>query len=137
MLWTLLTLALALNQVQKVSDRVGSIFIEGNTDTPAHVILRHVSLMPGQVLDYTEVAAARKRLRALWLFDAADPPVVEVQPDPFDTSFKDIRIRVRERPWNWLLFAVQNTLIGLSTRDGNLFREGVQRVTAKVLSVIP
>lgn len=116
----------------KEPDRVGRIIVEGNTDTPDGVILRHLDLHPGQVLDYARLAAYRDRLRGAWLFDPAAPPAVEVLPNEFDGRFKDIRVRVTERPWNWAVFAARDGLVGLGALDPDLLWRAAERVAAKI-----
>jgi outer membrane protein assembly complex protein YaeT len=77
-------------------DRVGRVIIEGNEITQDRVILNQLDLRPGQILQYEKIAEAQMRLARLGIFDPEDPPQVEVVPNPFDSSFKDIRVRVRE-----------------------------------------
>jgi len=78
-------------------DRVGRIIIEGNTITDQRVILNQlVGLYPGQILQYPRVEDARQNLLRLGLFDAEDPPAIDVIPRDDDSPFKDIRVRVKE-----------------------------------------
>jgi outer membrane protein assembly complex protein YaeT len=77
-------------------DRVGRIIIEGNTITDQRVILNQLNLYPGQILQYPQIEQARANLIRLGLFDPDDPPTVEVLPNEFDSSYKDIRVRVKE-----------------------------------------
>ena len=77
-------------------DRVGQIIIEGNTITDQRVILNQLGLYPGQILRYPQIERARGNLIRLGLFDAEDPPSVDVLPNEFDTSYKDILVRVKE-----------------------------------------
>mgnify|MGYP005851695913 CR=1 FL=1 len=77
-------------------DRVGRIIIEGNTITDQRVILNQLNLFPGQILQYPQIEQARANLIRLGLFDNDDPPTVEVLPNEFDSSYKDIRVRVKE-----------------------------------------
>jgi outer membrane protein insertion porin family len=77
-------------------DRVGRIIIEGNDITQDRVILNQLDLRPGQILQYPKIIEAQMRLARLGVFDPEDPPTVEVIPNPFDSTFKDIRVRVRE-----------------------------------------
>lgn len=77
-------------------DRVGRIIIEGNTVTDQRVILNQLNLLPGQVLQYPQLEAARSNLMRLGIFDQEDPPTVEVLPQDNDSPFKDIRVRVKE-----------------------------------------
>ena len=77
-------------------DRVGRIIIEGNTITDQRVILNQLGLYPGQILRYPQIERARGNLIRLGLFDGEDPPSVEVLPNEFDSSYKDILVRVKE-----------------------------------------
>jgi RNA polymerase sigma factor (sigma-70 family) len=83
--------------------RVGQVFIIGNTKTRQNVILKQVSLYPGQVLSYPDLQTAEKNLARTGLF-VVDPgkgvrPTVMVRDnagDP-DSEFKDIVITVQEK----------------------------------------
>ena len=120
---TAFLLACALAAVQKEPDRVGRILIEGNTDTPQNIILSQLDLRPGQILQYPKLDAARKNLAKLGLFDTANPPTVEVVGNELDNTFKDIRVRVTERPGNWAIFAVIDCVAGVVTLDVGQLRE--------------
>jgi outer membrane protein assembly complex protein YaeT len=77
-------------------DRVGTIRVEGNEITNQRVILNELDLFPGQVLQYPKLEEARMRLARLGIFDAEEPPTVDVIPNEFDSAIKDIRVRVKE-----------------------------------------
>ncbi|MFO0851134.1 MAG: outer membrane protein assembly factor BamA [Gemmataceae bacterium] len=77
-------------------DRVGQIIIEGNTVTAERVIRNQLGLYPGQILQYPKLEEAKMNLMRLGVFDAEDPPTIEVVPNEFDSEFKDIRVRVKE-----------------------------------------
>lgn len=115
-------------QKEKEPDRIGRVFIEGNTDTPDTVILHQVFLFPGQILPYPRLAEARARLARMGLFDPAEPPTVEVLPNEFKSEFKDIRIRVRERPWNWAIFTTYDVFTAVLQLDA----EGLLHAAARV-----
>ncbi len=121
MRYALLTLVLAaspaVGQNQPTPDRVGRIVIEGNAATPDQVILRQFRLRPGQVLDYKSLEDARTRLSRLVIFDDEDEPIVEVIPSKFGEQFVDIRIRVKERPHSWFVFAALQVEDARATRD--------------------
>ena len=87
-------------QMKKEPDRVGRVVIEGNTATPDRVVLWLLALRPGQILKYPQLEASRKML-GCGLFDRTTPPTVEVIANELD-SFKDIRVRVTERPEAWV-----------------------------------
>ncbi len=96
-------------------DRVGRIIIEGNDITRDRVILNQLDLRPGQVLQYPQVEEARMRLARLGIFDAEDPPSVEVQPNELDSMFKDVRVRVKEtRTGQFMIGGSVNSDAGLS-----------------------
>jgi outer membrane protein assembly factor BamA len=125
-------LACALAAIKKEPDRVGRLIIEGNTATPDRVILLQLDFRPGQILQYPQLNAARKQLAKLGLFDAADPPTVEVIPNELDSTFKDIRVRVTERPGNWALLAVIAGVEGVLTLDVRQLRETAVTVLKKL-----
>jgi len=79
-----------------VPDRVGRIILDGNDITKDRVILNQLDLRPGQILQYPKIEEARMRLARLGVFDPEVPPTVEVIPNEFDSTFKDIRVRVKE-----------------------------------------
>jgi hypothetical protein len=96
--------------VEAAGARYGRIIIEGNTDTPDYRILDLVQMRPGMKLSAREMRAARERLRESGYF-AINPwqgtaPRVELLPNELDNSFMDVRIRVDERPGNWLVFGI-------------------------------
>lgn len=129
MWWITLAIALVAAQKDRVPDRVGRVIIVGNTDTPDWVILPRVALRPGQVLDYTQVAAARDRLRRSGLFSESS---IEVVPNEFDRGFKDMLVRVEERPGNWLRFAALNTAVGLATHEPDLLWDAADRIARRL-----
>jgi hypothetical protein len=74
-------------------DRVGRIFIEGNTKTPDGKILGKLDLRPGQILQYPKLEDAYMKLRKAGFQDV----MIEVLPNELDSVFKDIRVRVTEK----------------------------------------
>jgi hypothetical protein len=128
----LVALALLTAQAKKEPDRVGRIVIEGNTATPDRVILGALlDLRPGQILRYPQLDAARKLL-GCGLFDRATPPTVEVIPNELDGTFKDIRIRLTERPDAWAYYAAIDTVWGVVTLDFEALAEVGKRVRNKL-----
>jgi len=78
-------------------DRVGRIIVEGNNITHQRVILNQLEgIYPGQILQYPRIEDARQNLLRLGLFEAEDPPTIDVLPRDDDSPFKDIRVRVKE-----------------------------------------
>jgi RNA polymerase sigma factor (sigma-70 family) len=81
--------------------RIGQIIIIGNENVKQDVILREVSLAPGQVLSYPDLLAAERALERLGLFrvDAVRGirPTVRVV-ESSDPALKDIVITVEEKP---------------------------------------
>lgn len=121
-------------------DRVGRVMVEGNCDTPDWAILWWLDQQPGQVLDRARVAAARASLNTLGelgLFDTDQPPTVEIQPNELDSSFRDIVISIRERPWNWAIFATYETAVGASLWDFDRLGSTAVRVRDKVVRWLP
>ncbi len=80
----------------KGPDRVGQIKIEGNTITQERVIRNQLNFYSGQVLEYPKLKQAEANLARLGIFDGEDPPTIEVEQSAFDSSYKDIRVRVKE-----------------------------------------
>jgi hypothetical protein len=74
--------------------RVGEIIIIGNTKVPQETILKQVPLVPGQVLDYSDIQTAKKNLAGLGLF--RKPPTVTVEDDD-GSAYRNIVIRVEEK----------------------------------------
>ena len=112
-----------------VPDRIGRIIIEGNEITRDRVILNQLDLRPGQILQYPKLEDARMRLARLGIFDAEEPPAVDVLPNELDNTFKDIRVRVRETRTGQLVFggsvnsdAGLTGNIALNERNFDLFR---------------
>ena len=129
MWWVTLALVVASTQKERAPDRVARIVIEGNTDTPGRVIQGQLGLWSGQILDYTRLPAARDRLRRCGLFEDA---AVEVLPNEFDSQFKDVLVRVRERPGNWAAFAVVEATAGLITVDVELLVEATDWIRSRL-----
>lgn len=79
--------------------RVGQIFVVGNGKTPMDVILRELDLYPGQVLSYSSLRSAEKKLAALKRFvvdpEAGIRPTVTVLAP--GGSFCDVLVTVKER----------------------------------------
>lgn len=90
--------------------RVGRVNIEGNTATPGDVILKLFELHPGQAMNPRNVRAGEERLRKCGLFRVnrwrSISPTVEIVPNDFGNEYLDVWIRVEERPWNFVAFAL-------------------------------
>src|SRR5262249_40832645 len=96
-------------------DRVGRVIIQGNTVTQDRVIQNQLGLWPGQILPYPELENARIRLARLGIFDPASPPEVTVMQNEFDSSIKDILVRVQEtRTGQFMVGFGVNSNAGLS-----------------------
>jgi len=96
-------------------DRVGRIIIEGNTVTQDRVILNELGLRPGQILQYPMLKQAEMNLVRRGIFDAENPPTVEVIPNEFDSVYKDIRVRVNEtRTGQFMIGAGVNSSSGVT-----------------------
>jgi outer membrane protein assembly factor BamA len=81
--------------------RIGQIIIIGNENVKQDIILREISLAPGQVLSYPDLLAAERSLERLGLFrvdtDRGIRPTVRVV-ESSDPALKDIVITVEEKP---------------------------------------
>jgi outer membrane protein assembly complex protein YaeT len=96
-------------------DRVGRVIVEGNTITQDRVIKNQLGLYPGQILEYPKLEEGRMRLARLGIFDAENPPTVEVVPNELDNSFQDIRVHVQEtRTGSFVIGGSVNSDAGLT-----------------------
>jgi outer membrane protein assembly complex protein YaeT len=99
-------------------DRVGRIIIDGNTVTQDRVILNQLPFRPGQILPYNQIEDAKMRLARLGIFDPENPPSIEILPNEYDSSLKDVLVRVNEtRTGQFMLGASFNTNNGV---NGNI-----------------
>lgn len=80
---------------EKSPDRVGQIFIFGNTKTSDSIILEQVPLFPGQPFYDANIREAERNLSRLKCFKSN--PKVEVLDREGDGVFRDIRISVEEK----------------------------------------
>ncbi len=96
-------------------DRVGRIIIDGNTVTQDRVIQNQLPFRPGQILPYDQIDDAKMRLARLGIFDPENPPTIEVMPNEFDSTLKDVRVGVNEtRTGSFMLGASFNTNQGIT-----------------------
>jgi outer membrane protein assembly factor BamA len=105
----------------QAGSRVGRIIIEGNTETPDRAILELLSARPGAVLRAEDLVATRERLRKCGFF-LVNPwrgigPTVQMLPNELGDTFVDIRIRVNERPGNWLRYEVREVMTTAALGD--------------------
>jgi len=82
--------------------RVGAVRVIGNTVTRDNVIRRQLNLYPGQILSFPDLMEAERNLSKLGIFEE-DPaqgvrPTVEVENPEIDEPFKDILVRIKEKP---------------------------------------
>jgi outer membrane protein assembly complex protein YaeT len=110
-------------------DRVGRVIIEGNDVTQDRVILNQLDLRSGQILQYPRLKEAEARLNRLGIFDPENPPTVTVEPNEFDSIYKDVRVHVNEtRTGQFMIGGAVNSNNGLSgnivinERNFDLFR---------------
>lgn len=87
---------------------VARIFIEGNTDTPDSVILRHLRLASGDQVRAADLKRAEERLSASGLFQDSPGrgPSVTLVPNEFDATKFDLRVRITEQPWSGVAWGV-------------------------------
>jgi RNA polymerase sigma-70 factor (ECF subfamily) len=81
--------------------RVGQVFIVGNEKTPQDVILKHLSLFPGQVLTYPDIKASERNLTK----QGINATITILNPEN-DSAFKDILISVQEGKTGSLQFGI-------------------------------
>ena len=101
--------------------RVGRVIIEGNDQTPDRVILECVPFRPGQKLVGRDLIVAQERLRECGHF-LSNPwrgvgPSVQLLPNEFDSEFLDVRIRIEEKPLNWLRFGAADVITAAALSD--------------------
>jgi hypothetical protein len=110
--------------------RVGRVIIEGNDQTPDRVILECIPFRPGQRLSGGDLLAAQERLRKCGHFPV-NPwrgigPTVQLLPNELDSEFLDVRIRIQEKPGNWLRFGAADVVTAAALGDaGETCRAGV------------
>jgi len=96
--------------VERDPVRVGEVRIEGNDYTKDNVIRRAIPLRPGQILSYPDILAAQQALSKLGIFDedpaAGTRPEVIVEDPDSDQPFKNILIKVKEKPTGSLIFSL-------------------------------
>jgi hypothetical protein len=131
--WVLVALAVSIPGpeffVEAAGARYGRIIIEGNTETSDRWILDLVQMRPGMKISAREMRAARERLRESRYF-ATNPwqgvePRVELIQNELGDSYMDVRVRVVEKPSNWLRFGVADVVIATSLNNPTDAREAV------------
>ena len=102
--------------------RVGQIFIIGNTITRDAIILRQIPFKSGDKFTPSDLRAAERNLARLQLFKKAPAPSVRVLDGnrERDDVFQDIIVYVAERECNAYFWAVEESLefIGIWTQWG-------------------
>ncbi|HEY7313814.1 MAG TPA: POTRA domain-containing protein [Gemmataceae bacterium] len=91
---------------QEVCGRVGQIFIIGNTVTLDSVILKQLPLFSGEEFTFSDLRSAERNLARLNLFKADPAPLVRIMDRENDSTYKDIRVDVAERPVNIFFSAI-------------------------------
>ena len=108
-----------VNQRGDKPTRVGRIFFEGNRVTSDRVIMNELGgILPGQILQYSQLETARANLIRRNLFDQQDPPVVQEIPNQFDSDYTDILVRVKETTTG--MFAVQANVNSNAGLNGSI-----------------
>lgn len=87
---------------EKGEIRAADVKIIGNTVTRDNVIRRQVNIYPGQILSFPDLMEAERNLSRLGIFDE-DPangvkPSVEIENPDVDEPYKNILVRVKEKP---------------------------------------
>ena len=87
---------------EKEPVRVGGVLIYGNTVTRDNVIRRQINLFPGQILSFPDLIEAERNLSRLGIFEEDQmqgiKPTVEIERPEVDEPFKNILVRVQEKP---------------------------------------
>jgi outer membrane protein insertion porin family len=104
---------------------VGEIIIVGNTHTPDRIVRAQVDLYPGQVLQYPLVRIAERNLNKLNWFhvDAKNGVRPTVQILDSKGPYKDILIKVKERPNSWVTLAAWDLVLARRTWNVTLLSE--------------
>ena len=77
--------------------RIGQIFVVGNEITRQDVILKDVNLVPGQVLYYSDLAAAQRNVARLGIFKPGSVQVTaEDDPNNPHSEYKNVFINIEE-----------------------------------------
>src|SRR5262249_30321984 len=89
----------------KEPSRVGQIIIIGNEDTPDSVVLRYVTMYPGEVFAQDGPRRVEKNMRNSGLWKSVQ---LEARPSLVipDSPYLDVMIRLEEQPLNWLMVAL-------------------------------
>lgn len=87
-----------------VRSRVGSINISGSYRTRPNVILRELSFTQGDTIRYSELITSQRRLYLIGLFESVF--VRPVPPTSGDSTEREIRIEVKEKPSGELSFSI-------------------------------
>lgn len=115
---------------------IGEVFIVGNTHTPDHYIRKVTFLYPGQKLVYPEIRLAERNLRRMNWFHSDEEKGIGPTVQILDSKgpFKDILIKVEERPNSWITLAAWDLVLARRTWNvallpeaAGLIRRGVRQ----------
>lgn len=122
-------------QLQEQEERyVGEIIIVGNKHTPDHYIRELVFFYPGQKLSYPEIRLVERNLRRQNWFRMDEEkgigPTVQILESK--GPFKDILIKVEERPDSWITLAAWDLVLARKTWNPALVGEAVDVVRSGI-----
>jgi len=89
---------------ERAPSRVGSIGISGAEKSRPNVILRELSFARGDTIKYSKLIGSQRRLYLTGLFESVF--VRPVPPASGDSTEREIRIEVREKPLSELSFSI-------------------------------
>lgn len=118
---------------KKKTNRIGQIFIVGNTETPQWVIERQLPLYPGCKLQEENLRKAETNLERLGLFRKPTVTLVEGEKD---AEYVDILVTVQEKRWNWLLFSSQDLVEARLTWDMEQATSALLRMKDRVGDIL-
>ena len=87
-----------------VRSRVGNIIVSGADKSRPDIILRELSFSVGDTIEYSELVKSQRRLYLTGLFESAF--VRPAPPASGDSTARDIRIEVKERPSSEVTFSI-------------------------------
>jgi outer membrane protein insertion porin family len=92
---------------EKEPVRVGDVKVYGNSVTRDSVIRRQLNIYPGQILSFPDMLAAEQNLQRLGIFEddpaTGSKPTVEIERPDVDEPFKNILVRVKDKPTGSLM----------------------------------
>jgi hypothetical protein len=135
-----LSLALPKTAYAEKRFKVGQVIIVGNTGTPDWAIRLLVPFQPGNIVSGVNLRRAESNLRRLGLFQIDQVKgicaTVTVLEGEKDATHVDIPVWVKERTWNWLLFACWDLAAAKLTGDVERYYGAVHRIISEFADIL-